>query len=95
MLRHPNVIQLHVVIETDADIFLVMEHVAGGDLLDFINSRGAMPEEQARDLVGQVRARKAARRARAAAQSAGERRNARRAGRLAQGGGLARAHCQE
>lgn len=56
MLRHPNVIQLHAVIETDDDIFLVMEHVAGGDLLDFINSRGAMPEEQARDLVGQVRA---------------------------------------
>jgi len=54
MLRHPNVIQLHAVIESDADIFLVMEHVSGGDLLDFINSRGAMPEAQARDLVGQI-----------------------------------------
>jgi 5'-AMP-activated protein kinase catalytic alpha subunit len=54
MLRHPNVIQLHAVIETDSEIFLVMEHVAGGDLLDFINSRGAMPEDQARDLVGQI-----------------------------------------
>lgn len=56
MLRHPNVIQLHEVIETESDIYLVMEHVSGGDLLDFINSRGAMPEAQARELFGQVRA---------------------------------------
>mmetsp|Transcript_40353 Transcript_40353/g.95061 ORF Transcript_40353/g.95061 Transcript_40353/m.95061 type:complete len:235 (-) Transcript_40353:137-841(-) len=54
MLRHPNVIQLHAVIETEAEIYLVMEHVSGGDLLDFINNRGAMPEDQARDLVTQI-----------------------------------------
>mmetsp|Transcript_14138 Transcript_14138/g.38077 ORF Transcript_14138/g.38077 Transcript_14138/m.38077 type:complete len:402 (+) Transcript_14138:147-1352(+) len=54
LLRHPNVIQLYEVIETEAEIFLVMEHVSGGDLLDFINSRGAMPEAQARDLFNQI-----------------------------------------
>jgi len=34
--HHPNVVQLYEIIETDKDLFLVMEFAQGGELFDII-----------------------------------------------------------
>ena len=41
-LRHPNIVNLIEVIASKTSIFLIMEHVPGGDLLDHIIHNGAM-----------------------------------------------------
>ena len=40
LFRHPHIIRLYEVIETSTEIFLVMEHVGGGELFDYIVKRG-------------------------------------------------------
>ena len=35
-VRHPNVIQLYEIIETEKELFMIMEHANGGELFDFI-----------------------------------------------------------
>lgn len=52
LFRHPHIIKLYEhhlygilirsyeVIETPSDIFLIMEHVSGGELFDFIVEKG-------------------------------------------------------
>ncbi len=40
LFRHPHIIRLYEVIETPTEIFLVMEYVDGGELFDYIVSRG-------------------------------------------------------
>nr|XP_040131777.1 sperm motility kinase 2A-like [Ictidomys tridecemlineatus] len=52
-LEHPNVIQLFQVIETRKNIYLVMEHAGGGQLLDQV-PLGGMQEEEARRLFREV-----------------------------------------
>ncbi|KAM5168998.1 sperm motility kinase 2B-like [Callospermophilus lateralis] len=52
-LEHPNVIQLFQVIETHGNIYLVMEHADGGELLDQV-PLGGMQEEEARRLFREV-----------------------------------------
>lgn len=39
-MRHPHIIRLYEVIDTPTDIFLVLEYVAGGELFDYIVSKG-------------------------------------------------------
>lgn len=46
--RHPHIIKLYEVIETQTDIFLVMELVGGGELFDYIIQRGKLAEVEAR-----------------------------------------------
>eukprot|EP01083_Nonionella_stella_P042487 114722_1 len=48
LFSHPHIIRLYEVIETNTDIFVVMEYVAGGELFDYIVSHGRLPEEKAR-----------------------------------------------
>ncbi len=36
------------VIDTPSDIFVIMEYVAGGELFDYIVSRGRLPADEAR-----------------------------------------------
>jgi len=54
VLRHSHIIRLYEVIETPTEIFLVMEFVSGGELFDYIVTRGKLHEEEARRLFQQV-----------------------------------------
>lgn len=49
--RHPNVIEIRQVFETKAEVVIVMELVAGGELFDALISDGAYSEWDARRLV--------------------------------------------
>ena len=49
-IEHENVVQLYEVIEAEDAIYLMMEYVEGGDLLDFINSKHYLSERLARNL---------------------------------------------
>ncbi|XP_036287678.1 serine/threonine-protein kinase DCLK3 [Pipistrellus kuhlii] len=46
-LSHPNIVKLHEVYETDAEIYLIMEYVQGGDLFDAIIEHVKFPERDA------------------------------------------------
>lgn len=48
LFTHPHIIRLYEVIETPTDIFLVMEYGSGGELFDYIVSKGRLPEDEAR-----------------------------------------------
>jgi 5'-AMP-activated protein kinase catalytic alpha subunit len=47
IVRHPNVIQLYEIIETNRQLFLIMEHAGGGELFDFIVKRKRLEEKDA------------------------------------------------
>ncbi|XP_068204278.1 serine/threonine-protein kinase SIK3 homolog [Palaemon carinicauda] len=47
-LRHPHVIRLYQVMETEKHIHLVTEYASGGELFDFVVSHGKMKEGEAR-----------------------------------------------
>lgn len=53
-LRHPNVVELFQVIETDHTIFLILEFANGGELFDYIASKGRLQENEAADLFKQL-----------------------------------------
>lgn len=54
MCTHPHIIRLYEVIDTPSDIFVVMEYVSGGELFDYIVSRGRLPADEARSLFHQI-----------------------------------------
>lgn len=49
-LRHKNVIELIEVLETQDHVYIVMELAEGGDLLDYINKRRFLTDEDAKGL---------------------------------------------
>ena len=51
---HPFVVHLFEILEDDNYIFLVMELLEGGNLLDYINDQGALPEDNARRIFTQL-----------------------------------------
>mmetsp|Transcript_13818 Transcript_13818/g.22547 ORF Transcript_13818/g.22547 Transcript_13818/m.22547 type:complete len:623 (+) Transcript_13818:391-2259(+) len=51
---HPHIIRLYEVIETPTDIFLVMEYVSGGELFDYIVSKGRLHVDEARSFFQQI-----------------------------------------
>ena len=53
-IRHPNVVHLLEVIEKPKHIYLVTEHVSGGELFDFIVAHGRLQERQACFIFRQV-----------------------------------------
>ena len=46
-LNHPNVLKLHEVVVTEKAINLVLEYAAGGDLANYIATRGRLPPKEA------------------------------------------------
>lgn len=46
-LSHPNIVKLHEVYESEAEIYLIMEYVRGGDLFDAIIENVKFPEPDA------------------------------------------------
>lgn len=35
-IRHPRIVQLYQIIETESELYLIMEHVNAGELFDYI-----------------------------------------------------------
>ncbi|XP_054423823.1 MAP/microtubule affinity-regulating kinase 4-like [Pteronotus mesoamericanus] len=53
-LNHPNIVKLFEVIATQEYVYIVMEHVSGGDLREHLHRHGRMSEGQARAIFRQV-----------------------------------------
>jgi serine/threonine protein kinase len=53
-VHHKYICQYHGRVESDDGSFLIMEYAKGGDLLDYINSQGAVPEKRARIIFKQL-----------------------------------------
>jgi serine/threonine protein kinase len=53
-LQHPHIMRLFDVIQTRHDIILVLEHVAGGELFDYLSRRGKLDEPLARQFFQQL-----------------------------------------
>lgn len=51
---HPHIIRLYEVIETQSDIYVVMEYVKSGELFDYIVEKGRLQEDEARNFFQQV-----------------------------------------
>lgn len=47
LISHPNVMGLYEVWENKLELFLVLEYVDGGELFDYLVSRGRLPEKEA------------------------------------------------
>ncbi|GAU19808.1 hypothetical protein TSUD_170330 [Trifolium subterraneum] len=54
LFMHPHIIRLYEVIETETDIYVVMEYVKSGELFDYIVEKGRLQEEEARNFFQQV-----------------------------------------
>ncbi|KAG8595948.1 hypothetical protein GDO81_001679 [Engystomops pustulosus] len=53
-IQHPNVITLHEVFENKADVILILELVAGGELFDFLAEKESLTEEEATEFLKQI-----------------------------------------
>ncbi|KGO58760.1 hypothetical protein PEX2_091380 [Penicillium expansum] len=54
LIEHPNVISLYDVWENRGELYLVLEHVQGGELFDYVSNNGPLPEEEAVRLFRQI-----------------------------------------
>ncbi len=52
--RHPHIIELFEVIETDRAYCLVTELAGGGEVLDYIVAHGTLPEKEVRKYIRQL-----------------------------------------
>ncbi|XP_068607828.1 NUAK family SNF1-like kinase 1 [Brachionichthys hirsutus] len=53
-LRHSNIIRIHEVFESRDKIVIVMEYASRGELYDYIQDRGRLPETEARGIFRQI-----------------------------------------
>ncbi|XP_068081094.1 serine/threonine-protein kinase SIK3 isoform X2 [Anabrus simplex] len=53
-LRHPHIIRLYQVMETEKMIYLVTEYASGGEIFDYLVANGRMTEKQARRVFHQI-----------------------------------------
>ena len=44
-VRHPNVIQLYEIIETEKELYMIMEYCNGGELFDYIVKHTRLSEK--------------------------------------------------
>ncbi|EDQ92625.1 uncharacterized protein MONBRDRAFT_30993 [Monosiga brevicollis MX1] len=54
LFRHPHIIRLYQVVTSPSDIFMIMEHVSGGELFNYILRRRLLPEDEARRFFQQI-----------------------------------------
>lgn len=54
VLRHPNIIQLYEIMETENSYYLVTELCEGGDFMDYICSKKKLEEREVRRYMRQV-----------------------------------------
>ncbi len=54
MIDHPNVLRLFDVFETDKSLFLVLEHVQGGELFDYLVGKGRLSPQEALSFFQQI-----------------------------------------
>eukprot|EP00529_Nitzschia_sp_RCC80_P013838 CAMPEP_0113475440 /NCGR_PEP_ID=MMETSP0014_2-20120614/19122_1 /TAXON_ID=2857 /ORGANISM="Nitzschia sp." /LENGTH=737 /DNA_ID=CAMNT_0000368361 /DNA_START=42 /DNA_END=2255 /DNA_ORIENTATION=- /assembly_acc=CAM_ASM_000159 len=54
LCTHPHIIRLYEVIDTPTDIFLVQEYISGGELFDYIVSKGRLSADEARNFFHQI-----------------------------------------
>lgn len=54
LCTHPHIIRLYEVVDTPTDIFLVIEYVSGGELFDYIVSKGRLSADEARNFFHQI-----------------------------------------
>jgi len=54
LFRHPHIIKLYQVISTPTDIFMIMEYACGGELFEYIKSKGKLKEGEARKFFQQI-----------------------------------------
>lgn len=47
IVRHPNIIKMYEVIETDKKLFIIMEHCSNGELFKYISSKIKLKEKEA------------------------------------------------
>lgn len=47
LIRHPNIMSLHDVYESETELYLILEYVEGGELFDYLVKRGRLPEREA------------------------------------------------
>jgi len=52
--NHPNIIRLYEVLETQTDVFLVMEHAPRGELFELIAKKGKLTEQEAKFYFRQI-----------------------------------------
>ena len=54
LFRHPHIIKLYEVVEAKENVYLVMEHLRGGELFDYIVEKGRLQESEARHFFQQI-----------------------------------------
>ncbi|KAG2714203.1 hypothetical protein I3843_03G018300 [Carya illinoinensis] len=54
LFMHPHIIRLYEVVDTPADIYVVMEYVKSGELFDYIVEKGRLQEDEARNFFQQI-----------------------------------------
>ncbi|KAG6420943.1 hypothetical protein SASPL_117489 [Salvia splendens] len=54
LFMHPHIIRLYEVVETQSDIYVVMEYVKSGELFDYIVEKGRLHEDEARNFFQQI-----------------------------------------
>lgn len=54
ILRHPVVVQLYEIVETEKELYLIMEYARGGELFDYIVSHKRVREKDAAKFLQQI-----------------------------------------